>query len=131
MPTLHRHSPIKTNVQVSGAGTACPKGPSNLRRGLMQRIVWRAINSLKSFSKNPRRHPEAQIAALMKSISRVWTNPILIDETETILAGHLRLEVAKRLGMTEVPTIMLVGLSETEKSAVVIADNRLPEQAVW
>jgi ParB-like chromosome segregation protein Spo0J len=61
---------------------------------------------------------EAQIVALMKSIRRVWTVPILIDERQTILAGHLRVEVAKRLGMTEVPTIMIAGLSESEKRAV-------------
>jgi DNA modification methylase len=99
--------------------------------GLSKQIVWRAISSLKPFPKNPRRHPEAQIAALMKNIARVWTNPILTDETGTILAGHLRREAAKRLGMAEVPTIMITGLSESEKRAVVIADNRLPEQAVW
>jgi ParB-like chromosome segregation protein Spo0J len=51
----------------------------------------------------------------MKSIRRVWTNPVLIDETSTILAGHGRLEAAKRLGMTDVPTIMLSGLSSSEK----------------
>ena len=67
----------------------------------------------------------------MKSIQRVWTNPILIDETGTILAGHGRLEAAKRLGMTEVPAITLSGLSPSEKRVVVIADNRLPERAVW
>jgi DNA modification methylase len=106
------------------------KGVPELR-GLAKQIVWRAITSLTPFRNNPRRHPESQIAALMKSIRRVWTIPILIDETETILAGHLRWEVGKRLGMTEVPTIMIMGLSESEKRAVVIADNRLPEQAVW
>ena len=104
---------------------------SDPERGLKKQIVWRAVSGLKPFKKNPRRHPEPQIAALMKSISRVWTIPILIDETGTILAGHLRLEVAKRLGMSEVPSIMIVGLSEDEKRAVVIADNRLPEQAIW
>ena len=67
----------------------------------------------------------------MKSIRRVWTNPILVDETGTILAGHGRLEAAKRLGMTEVPTIVVTGLTAVEKRAVVIADNRLPERAVW
>jgi DNA modification methylase len=97
----------------------------------MAQIVWRKITSLKKFPKNPRRHPEAQIAALMKSMRRFWTNPILIDESGTILAGHLRLEAAKRLGMTDVPTITITGLNEGEKCAVVIADNRLPEQAVW
>ena len=67
----------------------------------------------------------------MRSIERVWTNPILIDEAGTILAGHGRLEAAKRLGMAEVPTLTITGLSEAEKRAVVIADNRLPERAVW
>lgn len=57
--------------------------------------------------------------------------PILIDETRTILAGHARLEAAKRLGRSEVPTLTIAGLSAAEKRAVVIADNRLPEQAVW
>jgi hypothetical protein len=67
----------------------------------------------------------------MKNIKQVWTNPILIDETGTILAGHARCEAAHRLGMSEVPTITIAGLSESEKRAIVIADNRLPEQAVW
>jgi DNA modification methylase len=67
----------------------------------------------------------------MKSIRRFWTNPILIDETGIILAGHGRWEAARRLGMTKVPTVTVSGLSDSDKRAVVIADNRLPEQAVW
>jgi DNA modification methylase len=86
---------------------------------------------LRSFPGNPRRHPESQIAALMKSIKQVWTNPIVIDETRTILAGHGRLEAAKRLGMKEVPTVTVSGLGRGEKKAILIADNRLPERAVW
>jgi hypothetical protein len=97
----------------------------------MDHVVWHAIGELKEFSGNPRRHPESQIAALMKSIRRVWTNPILIDEAGTILAGHGRLEAAKRLGMTRVPTVIVGGLTALEKQAIVIADNRLPERAVW
>jgi len=100
-------------------------------RGLMDRVVWRPIGELKTFPGNPRRNPENQIARLMKSIRRFWTNPILIDETGTILAGHGRWEAARRLGMTEVPTVTVSGLSDSEKRAVVIADNRLPEQAIW
>ena len=97
----------------------------------MDRVVSRPIGGLREFPGNPRQHPEHQIAGLMRSIKRVWTNPILIDEAGTILAGHGRLEAAKRLGMTEVPTVTISGLSAAEKKAVVIADNRLPEQAVW
>ena len=100
-------------------------------RGLMDRVVWRLVDELKEFPGNPRRHPESQIAGLMKSIGRFWTNPILVDETGTILAGHGRWEAARRLGMTEVPTVTVSGLSTSEKRAVVIADNRLPEQAIW
>jgi DNA modification methylase len=100
-------------------------------RGLLDRVVWRPIEELKNYPGNPRSHPEAQIAGLMKSIRRAWTNPILIDETGTILAGHGRREAARRLGMAEVPTVTIAGLSEAEKRAIVIADNRLPEQAVW
>jgi ParB-like chromosome segregation protein Spo0J len=97
----------------------------------MDRVVWRPIGALKEFPDNPRRHPESQIARLMKSIRRFWTNPILIDELGTILAGHGRWEAARRLGMAEVPTVTVSGLSDSDKRAVVIADNRLPEQAVW
>jgi DNA modification methylase len=86
---------------------------------------------LKPFPGNPRRHPESQIAGLMKSIRKVWTNPILIDESAMILAGHGRIEAAKRLGMSEVPTVTITGLSPGEKRAILIADNRLPERAVW
>jgi hypothetical protein len=61
---------------------------------------WRAIGDLKQFPGNPRQHPECQIARLMKSIQRVWTNPILIDEPGTILAGHGRFEAAKRAAVS-------------------------------
>jgi DNA modification methylase len=100
-------------------------------RGLMDKIVWKPIADLRPFPGNPRRHPEHQIASLMKSIRRIWTNPILIDERCTILAGHGRFEAAKRLGMKEVPTITIGGLKEEEKRAILIADNRIPERAVW
>lgn len=100
-------------------------------RGLTDCVAWRPLRALREFPGNPRRHPEAQISALMKSIRQFWTNPILVDETGTILAGHGRWEAAKRLRMTRVPTVTVSGLSDSEKRAVVIADNRLPEQAVW
>jgi len=104
---------------------------TNAPRGLKDKITWVAIGDLKPFPGNPRHHPEDQITRLMRSIQRVWTSPILIDETRTILAGHARLEAAERLGRSEVPTLTIAGLSAAEKRAAVIADNRLPEQAVW
>jgi DNA modification methylase len=100
-------------------------------RALADRVVQCPQSSLKPFTGNERRHPEDQIARLMKSIARVWTNPLLIDEAGTILAGHGRLEAARRLGLHEVPTLTITGLSESEKRAIVIADNALPAQAEW
>jgi len=138
----HRRIPaagLDTRRQFKPVSNTTPHGSTRRRssvarapRGLLDKIIWRAIAGLKPFPDNPRRHPESQIAGLMKSIDLLgWTNPILIDESATILAGHCRLEAAKRLRMTEVPTIAIAGLSDSEKRALVIADNRLPERAVW
>ncbi len=120
-----------TKAKPTRRGTRLAKPERRLLRGLTERVVWHPVDDLKPFPGNPRRHPESQIAGLMKSIRKVWTNPILIDESAMILAGHGRLEAAKRLGMSEVPTVTITGLSPGEKRAILIADNRLPERAVW
>ncbi len=92
------------------------------KKRLAEQLVWRPTNSLTPFPNNPRAHPQAQIAALMRSINFTgWTSPILIDEHGTILAGHGRLAAAERLGLTSVPTLTISGLSPTEKRAYVIA----------
>jgi DNA modification methylase len=127
-----RHGATKPPSEMAQPAMLTFKNRSpNAPRGLKDKIAQVAIADLKPFPGNPRRHPEVQIARLMRSIAQVWTNPILIDETGTVLAGHGRLEAAKRLGRTEVPTLTIAGLSAAEKRAVVIADNRLPEQAIW
>jgi DNA modification methylase len=126
-----RHVALKARTETAHPATPRHAQGAIAPRGLKDKIVWLAIDELNPFPGNPRRHPEAQIARLMRSIERAWTNPILIDETGTILAGHARLEAARRLGQTEVPTLTIAGLSAAEKRAVVIADNRLPELAVW
>jgi len=102
--------------------------PSTLR----DKVVWRPIGDLRSFPLNPRAHPDKQIAMLCRSIAQFgFVNPVLTDEGGTILAGHGRVQAARRLGMAKVPTLMLAGLQESEKKALVIADNRTPEQAIW
>src|SRR5215471_11086642 len=126
-----RHATPPPSAASPRASTPSRAEGTSAPRGLTDKIAWVAIGDLKPFPGNPRRHPEDQIARLMRSIERVWTNPILIDETRTILAGHARLEAAKRLGRGEVPTLTIAGLSAAEKRALVVADNRLPEQAVW
>jgi ParB-like chromosome segregation protein Spo0J len=99
--------------------------------GLAERVVPRKTVELKAFPKNARVHTRQQIAKLAKSISAGWTNPILTDEAGTILAGHGRWQAAKKLGLIEVPTLTICGLSEAQKKAIVIADNRLAEDSTW
>jgi hypothetical protein len=110
----------RNKAQASWHGGHVDACQEKIARGLADTIVWRSIDDLQPFPRNPRRHPESQIVALMKSIKQVWTNPILIDETRTILAGHARFEAAKRLGMKEVPTVTIAGLSKGEKKTILI-----------
>ncbi|WP_288319808.1 ParB/Srx family N-terminal domain-containing protein [uncultured Parasutterella sp.] len=96
------------------------------------KIVYRQVEDLIPYEKNSRTHSEEQIQKVVVSIKEFgWTNPILIDEEQGIIAGHGRLEAAKRLGMKEVPVIELTGLTEAQKRAYIIADNKLALEAGW
>jgi DNA modification methylase len=95
-------------------------------------IVYQKIEHLQPFTQNARIHTKRQIKKIAESI-RVFgfTNPVLVDCNNRIVAGHGRVEAAKLLGLTEVPTIRLEGLSEEQIRAYIIADNRLAEIAGW
>jgi len=81
---------------------------------------------------NSRTHSDEQVAQIAASIKEFgFTNPILIDDAAGIIAGHGRLMAAKRLNLNEVPTITLKGLTEAQKKAYVIADNKLALNAGW
>jgi DNA modification methylase len=87
------------------------------------------IDKLKPFERNPKKHPESQLKKLEKSISEFgWTNPILATTDNMVVAGHARLEAAKRLNIGQVPVIYL-DLPYEKAIAYVIADNRLAELA--
>lgn len=95
-------------------------------------ISYRAIESLREADANARTHSREQIAQIAQSIDAFgWTNPILIDEHSTIIAGHGRLEAARLAGMADVPTITIVGLDPEQKRALAIADNKLALNAGW
>lgn len=96
------------------------------------RITMRAVSELRTNPGNARTHSEKQIGQIAASIQAFrFNNPILIDQSDTIVAGHGRVEAAKLLQVTHVPTIRLEHLSEGQKKAYVIADNRLAELAGW
>jgi hypothetical protein len=88
--------------------------------------------SLIPYAKNPRTHTQSQIDRIALSIQRFgFTNPILIDRNQGIIAGHGRLRAALQLKLDTVPTIELTGLSDDEKRAYIIADNKLALDAGW
>ena len=91
-----------------------------------------AVEKLIPYVRNSRTHSDAQVAQIAASIKEFgWTNPILIDGTNGIIAGHGRLLAARKLGQTEVPVIELAHMTESQKKAYVIADNQLAMNAGW
>jgi DNA modification methylase len=95
-------------------------------------VVMFPVGRLVAYARNPRTHSDEQIAQIAASIIEFgFTNPILIGPDDVIVAGHGRLEAAKRLDMAEVPVIVLGHLSDAQRRALVIADNRIAENAGW
>jgi hypothetical protein len=95
-------------------------------------IIYRELSGLRPFERNARRHSRKQLAQLSASIEKFgFTNPVLITDDDRILAGHGRVEAAKLLGMTEVPTVRLSQMTEIDRRAYVIADNKLALNAGW
>jgi len=99
---------------------------------LAERIELWPLERLRPYERNPRTHGEDQVAQLAASMVEFgFTNPILVDETNGILAGHGRLMAARQLGLNEVPVVRLEHLSEAQKRAYIIADNQLANRAGW
>jgi len=97
-----------------------------------QHLVERDIASLRSYARNARTHSRKQVKQIAASIERFgFTNPVLISDDGEIIAGHGRVEAAKLLGRKTVPTLALSHLSERERRAYVLADNKLALNAGW
>ena len=98
----------------------------------MLSIEYRATGEIIPYINNSRMHSEQQVQQVAASIKEFgFTNPILIDQDGGIIAGHGRLLAAQMLGMDEVPTITLEGLTEAQRKAYVIADNQLALNSGW
>jgi ParB-like chromosome segregation protein Spo0J len=96
------------------------------------KIETRSVEALIPYAANSRTHSDAQVAQIAASIKEFgWTNPILIDGENGIIAGHGRLLAARKLGLEEVPCVMLDHLSKAQQRALVIADNQLAMNAGW
>ena len=99
---------------------------------MMIEITYKNTADLIPYINNSRTHSESQIKQVAASINEFgFTNPIIIDEGNTILAGHGRLQAAQLLGMDKVPTQSVEGWSQAKKKAYIIADNKLALNAGW
>lgn len=88
--------------------------------------------NLQRYDRNVMIHSDIQVQQIASSIEKFgWTNPILIDEAGEIIAGHGRLSAAEKLNIDDIPTITLSGLSDAQKRAYRLADNKLPQGAGW
>ena len=96
------------------------------------RVEQRELSALIPYARNARTHSEAQVALIAGSIREFgFVNPVLVDGANGIIAGHGRVLAARQLGLARVPVIELAWLTEAQKRALVLADNRLAERAGW
>ncbi|MDZ7637124.1 MAG: ParB/Srx family N-terminal domain-containing protein [Bryobacterales bacterium] len=90
------------------------------------------VDRLIPYARNPRTHTDEQVAQIAASIAEFgWTNPVLVGADGVVIAGHARLMAARKLSLAEVPVIVLDHLTEAQRRALVIADNRLALNAGW
>ena len=98
----------------------------------MYNYAVKKVSDLIPYVNNSRTHSEEQTTQIASSISEFgFTNPVLIDENDNLIAGHGRLLAANKLGIEEVPAIILDGLTKAQKKAYVIADNQLALNSGW
>jgi DNA modification methylase len=96
------------------------------------KIEYLLVRELRPYPNNARTHSKRQIRQIANSIQKFgFCNPVLIDDEKQIIAGHGRVEAAKLLGIDALPTCRLSHLSETDKRAYILADNKLAEKAGW
>lgn len=96
------------------------------------KVEYRSIEKLIPYARNARTHSDAQVAQIAASIKEFgFTNPILVDGENGIIAGHGRLAASRKLGLKDVPCIELSGLSDAQRRAYVLADNKIALNSGW
>ena len=96
------------------------------------KLEYRAVDSLIPYARNAKQHSDAQVAQIAASIREFgWGAPILIDGANNVIAGHGRLLAARKLGLAEVPVVPMEHLTDTQRRALILADNKIGENASW
>src|SRR3984893_5419155 len=119
-----RHSRFEKEFFMTAQNSVCAEMASRIERWPIERLV--------PYERNARTHSPQQVRQIADSIREFgFTNPILVDAAAGIIAGHARLLAARDLKLAEVPVIVLSHLSESQKRAYIIADNKLALNAGW
>src|SRR5215471_2796283 len=117
---------------MSSAPQMTVQQPGPITPALARRIEIWPVDRLVPYARNPRTHSPEQVAQIAASIKEFGFNaPILVDSNSGFIAGHGRLLAARKLGLSEVPVVVLDHLSETQRRAYIITDNRLALNAGW
>ena len=96
------------------------------------KIELRQVAALIPYIRNAKQHSDAQVAQIAASITEFgWGAPILVDGQNNVIAGHGRLLAARKLGMTEVPVVPMAHLTDIQRRALILADNKIGENASW
>ena len=104
----------------------------NYNIAMAQKIELWSIERLQPYEKNARVHSKEQVGQIAASIVEFgFLNPILVDSNDGIVAGHGRLSAAKELALDEVPVVVLDHLTDSQKKAYILVDNKLAENATW
>lgn len=96
------------------------------------KIEWQSVDKLIPYAKNARTHSDEQVAQIAGSIKEFgFNNPVLVDKDNSIIAGHGRVLAARKLGMDKVPVVILNHLTESQRKAYILADNRIALNSGW
>ena len=97
-----------------------------------EKLVFLSANEIKPYENNAKMHDDAQIEMIIKSINEFgFTNPLLVDEKGNLIAGHGRLMAGVKMGMDKFPCRVIKGLSDEQRRALILADNKIAEMADW
>lgn len=115
-----------------GGKNAAPVGDDRRVRVAAEQLLLMPIDQLIPYANNARRHSAKQIAQLRASLRQFgFVTPVLVDFEGNIIAGHGRVKAARAEGMTEVPCVLVSSLTEAQRRAYILADNRLSETSEW